>query len=83
MIAPQGSEGFFERQRGAGDIGEFVGRCAGKPHGPRHYRSGCEPPDHSPVVLQPLEIAGPRITIPDRPGLGVEPDWDTIRDLRG
>lgn len=28
------------------------------------------------LVRQPLRIAGPCVTLPDRPGLGVEVDWD-------
>jgi muconate cycloisomerase len=31
------------------------------------------------VVKEPLEIRGPVITLPDRPGLGVEVDWDLVQ----
>jgi L-alanine-DL-glutamate epimerase-like enolase superfamily enzyme len=34
------------------------------------------------VVRDPLEICGPTITIPDRPGLGVEVDWKCVEDHR-
>ena len=34
------------------------------------------------VVREPIEIAGPRVTVPDRPGLGVEVDWDLVRQHR-
>lgn len=33
------------------------------------------------IVEQPLEIHGATCTIPDRPGLGVEVDWDRLRSL--
>jgi muconate cycloisomerase len=32
-----------------------------------------------PIVKQPVVIEGPRVTVPDRPGLGVEVDWDVVR----
>jgi muconate cycloisomerase len=31
------------------------------------------------VVKDPLDIQGPITTIPDKPGLGIEVDWDVIR----
>lgn len=34
------------------------------------------------VVKHPIQIAGPLVTVPDRPGLGVEVDWDIVRRLR-
>ncbi|MDB4637790.1 muconate cycloisomerase, partial [bacterium] len=34
------------------------------------------------VVKEPLVIDGPTITISDRPGLGVEVDWNTVEELR-
>lgn len=34
------------------------------------------------VVKEPLEICGPIITIPDRPGLGIEVDWKCVDDHR-
>lgn len=30
------------------------------------------------IVRQPLEISGPRVTLSDRPGLGVDVDWDLV-----
>ena len=34
------------------------------------------------VVKDPIDIRGPMVTISDRPGLGVEVDWQTIRQMR-
>jgi muconate cycloisomerase len=34
------------------------------------------------VVKQPLEILGPRATITDRPGLGVDVDWQVVAEHR-
>lgn len=34
------------------------------------------------IVKQPLEIRGPVITVPDRPGLGVEVDWKIVESNR-
>lgn len=34
------------------------------------------------VAKEPLVIEGPNVTISDRPGLGVEVDWDLVRELR-
>lgn len=31
------------------------------------------------IVKQPVEIDGPRVTAPDKPGLGVEVDWNLVR----
>lgn len=31
------------------------------------------------VVKQPIKIEGPLVTVPDRPGLGVEVDWEAVR----
>lgn len=31
------------------------------------------------VVKNPLKIAGPMVTVPDLPGLGVEVDWNVVR----
>ena len=35
------------------------------------------------IVEQPLEIANATCTIPKKPGLGVEVDWDLLRSLEG
>jgi muconate cycloisomerase len=32
-----------------------------------------------PIVKQPIVISGPNVTLPDRPGLGVEVDWQVAR----
>ncbi len=37
---------------------------------------------HERVVRQPLAIEGASCTIPDRPGLGVEVDWERLPQLR-
>ncbi len=34
------------------------------------------------IVKEPIEIRGPLVTISDRPGLGVEVDWDAVRAHR-
>jgi muconate cycloisomerase len=34
------------------------------------------------IVKNPLEIRGPYTTITDRPGLGVEVDWELVRKNR-
>ena len=34
------------------------------------------------VVKNPLEIRGPLVTISDRPGLGVDVDWEIVRENR-
>ncbi|GIW82182.1 MAG: dipeptide epimerase [Gemmatales bacterium] len=31
------------------------------------------------IVKNPLDIKGPLTTVPDRPGLGIEVDWDLVR----
>ncbi|MBI2824291.1 MAG: muconate cycloisomerase [Planctomycetia bacterium] len=31
------------------------------------------------IARQPLSIAGPTTTVPDRPGLGIDVDWDVVR----
>jgi L-alanine-DL-glutamate epimerase-like enolase superfamily enzyme len=31
------------------------------------------------IVKQPISIEGPIVTITDRPGLGVEVDWDLVK----
>jgi L-alanine-DL-glutamate epimerase-like enolase superfamily enzyme len=31
-------------------------------------------------VKNPLKIEGPLVTVPDAPGLGVEIDWDVVRE---
>ena len=33
------------------------------------------------VVKEPLQISGPITVVPDRPGLGVDVDWDLVRTL--
>jgi len=43
-------------------------------HGPAYYEVR--------VVKEPLSIEGPITTISDRPGLGVEVDWDLVRTLQ-
>lgn len=32
------------------------------------------------VVKNPLDIRGPLVTVPDRPGLGVDVDWEIVRE---
>ena len=32
------------------------------------------------IAKQPLEIKGPLVTLSNRPGLGVDVDWDVVRD---
>jgi L-alanine-DL-glutamate epimerase-like enolase superfamily enzyme len=32
------------------------------------------------IVKNPLTMEGPVVTVPDRPGLGVEVDWEIVRD---
>lgn len=32
------------------------------------------------IVKEPIAIEGPIVTVPDRPGLGVEVDWGLVRD---
>jgi muconate cycloisomerase len=34
------------------------------------------------IVHQPVDIRGPLVTISDRPGLGVDVDWDLVREHR-
>ena len=34
------------------------------------------------VVKNPISIEGPRVTLEDRPGLGVEIDWDVVHEYR-
>jgi muconate cycloisomerase len=43
-------------------------------HGPAYYETR--------IVKQPLSIAGPVTTITDRPGLGVDVDWELVRSLQ-
>ena len=43
-------------------------------HGPAYYETR--------IVKEPLSIKGPITTITDRPGLGVEVDWELVRSLR-
>jgi L-alanine-DL-glutamate epimerase-like enolase superfamily enzyme len=43
-------------------------------HGPAYYEQR--------VVKEPLSIVGPVTTISDRPGLGIEVDWDVVRGLK-
>ena len=31
------------------------------------------------IARQPLDIRGPLLTVPDRPGLGIDVDWDAVR----
>ena len=33
------------------------------------------------IVKNPIDIRGPIVTITDRPGLGVEVDWQTVKQL--
>jgi len=42
-------------------------------HGPAYYETR--------IVKEPLSIKGPITTITDRPGLGVEVDWQLVREL--
>jgi L-Ala-D/L-Glu epimerase / N-acetyl-D-glutamate racemase len=51
-----------------------VEQYPGDIHGPAYYEFG--------IAKEPLSIAGPVTTITSRPGLGVEVDWDLIRDQR-
>jgi L-alanine-DL-glutamate epimerase-like enolase superfamily enzyme len=32
------------------------------------------------IVKQPLDIRGPLTTITDRPGLGIDVDWNIVRE---
>ena len=34
------------------------------------------------IVKEPVVIRGPHVTVPDRPGLGVEVDWQAARANR-
>jgi len=34
------------------------------------------------IARNPLEIRGPVVTIADRPGLGIDVDWDMVRAHR-
>jgi L-alanine-DL-glutamate epimerase-like enolase superfamily enzyme len=34
------------------------------------------------IVVDPLEIGGSYVTIPDKPGLGVEVDWGKVERMR-
>src|SRR5262245_7621928 len=34
------------------------------------------------IARNPLEIRGPVVTITDRPGLGIDVDWDVVREYR-
>lgn len=43
-------------------------------HGPAYYEQR--------LVKEPLTIRGPVTTITDRPGLGVDVDWELVRELR-
>jgi muconate cycloisomerase len=31
------------------------------------------------IAKEPIEIRGPNVTVPDRPGLGIEVDWNIVR----
>jgi L-Ala-D/L-Glu epimerase len=35
------------------------------------------------IARNPLAIQGPTVTLTDRPGLGIDVDWDLVRELRG
>ena len=50
-----------------------VERYPGDLHGPAYYETR--------IVREPLSIVGPVTTITDRPGLGVEVDWQQAREL--
>jgi muconate cycloisomerase len=52
----------------------LVEQYPGDIYGPVYYETR--------IVKNPLIIKGPTITIPDAPGLGVEVDWDLVRELR-
>jgi muconate cycloisomerase len=52
----------------------IVEEWPGDIHGPAYYEVR--------VVRDPLAIEGPRTTISNRPGLGVEVDWPLVRELR-
>jgi L-Ala-D/L-Glu epimerase len=51
-----------------------VEKWPGDIHGPVYYELR--------LVKQPLSIQGPVTTITDRPGLGVDVDWELVRELR-
>jgi muconate cycloisomerase len=42
-------------------------------HGPAYYETR--------IVKEPLSIEGPLTTITDRPGLGIEVDWEVVKRL--
>jgi L-alanine-DL-glutamate epimerase-like enolase superfamily enzyme len=50
-----------------------VEQWPGDIHGPAYYEVR--------VVKEPLSIEGPITTITNRPGLGVEVDWNLVHDL--
>jgi muconate cycloisomerase len=50
-----------------------VERFPGDILGPEYHEFG--------IVKNPISIAGPVVTITDRPGLGVDADWDRVRKL--
>jgi muconate cycloisomerase len=52
----------------------LVEQYPGDIYGPVYYETR--------IVKNPLVIQGPTITIPDSPGLGVDVDWDLVRELR-
>lgn len=52
----------------------LVEEWPGDIHGPAYYAVR--------IVKEPLSILGPITTITDRPGLGVEVDWELVHELR-
>ena len=50
-----------------------VEQWPGDIHGPAYYEVR--------LVKEPLSIKGPITTISDRPGLGVEVDWELVRSV--
>jgi L-alanine-DL-glutamate epimerase-like enolase superfamily enzyme len=34
------------------------------------------------LAITPIEIAGPLVTLSDRPGLGIDLDWPLVREHR-
>jgi len=51
-----------------------VEQWPGDIHGPAYYETR--------IVKEPLSIAGPVTTITNKPGLGLEVDWELVRSLR-
>ena len=62
-----GRDGAFDRRDAKLQVEEYPGDI----HGPAYFESR--------VVRQPLKIEGPITHLSDRPGLGVEVEWSTLR----